>query len=186
MANFFKLTAGLSVALAVPIDTGYSTFEITKYSDGIFEISAEVMEGTYLAIAYGTDMTNTDMVWFSANEAGAEVKDLFGVSPVLAPSVDSSQDYTNLEIDTNWTPGIYKFTTRRAYSTGDTHDYQVLCDNQDEIWTWAVNKDTPSFVEHNNLGQFYVKISKDCDITLSSTRLASLASLSALAAALLF
>ncbi len=70
---FRFLIAALATALAVPIDTGYSVFEITKYDSQSFEIVAEVIEGTYLGIAFGAVMKKQDMVWFSADESGPQV-----------------------------------------------------------------------------------------------------------------
>ena len=52
-----------------------------------------VQPNSWLAIGYGTSMTNTDMVWWSANDAASEQRDLYSTGH-KTPSTDAVNAYT--------------------------------------------------------------------------------------------
>ena len=141
-------------------DIGY---DATK---SMLKLTATVPQDNYLAIGFGEGMTNVDMVHFKATGAG-EVVDLWSTG-VVAPTTDTTNDYTDTVIDTTTDPTKYSFTTYRPLDTGDTtQDSVITCDKKVEYY-WAGSTTTASMVKHNKLGEFYVNYDASCNPTIEA------------------
>ena len=80
-----------------------------------------VPTNSYLALGYGTGMTNTDSVMFTGNGA---VKDLYSTANTT-PSIDSSNAYS--PATGTLSNGKYVYTSERAFDTGDAKDKVIEC-----------------------------------------------------------
>ena len=54
-----------------------------------------VPDGNWFAIGYGSSMTNTDMVWWSANTTNSTQLDLYSLT-TTTPSIDAQNAYTTV------------------------------------------------------------------------------------------
>lgn len=55
----------------VTMPNGSTLYAVWDATNSVVQYDAIVMAGTYLSIGYGTDMTNTDMVFWGANGASS-------------------------------------------------------------------------------------------------------------------
>ena len=76
----------------------------------------------WLALAYGRQMTNTDMVIFRATSDGI-VQDLWAQGYQI-PTVDTDQNYKDINVII--ADGFYTFTAYRAADTGDRNQDTVI------------------------------------------------------------
>jgi DOMON domain len=84
-----------------------------------------VMQNTYLAIGYGTSMTNTDMAFWGANGAQSVMNELYGTGHTK-PSVDATNAYnTTLEVLPN---GATHFVSTRTLDPGTPNTFVIPLD----------------------------------------------------------
>ena len=55
----------------VTLPNGSTLYAAWDATNSVVQYDAIVMKNTYMSIGYGTDMTNTDMVFWSANGASS-------------------------------------------------------------------------------------------------------------------
>ena len=84
-------------------------------------ITATCKTGSWYALAFGTTMTNTDMLIFETN-GGASISDRYATGQ-STPSSSEAQSWTLSSSTTSGTNTV--FTVTRALNTGESTDYAV-------------------------------------------------------------
>lgn len=93
----FMLGSGATQACVGTASDG-STLSISYLPDtNQIQYLANVTQNSYLAVGYGTDMTNTDMVSWIANAASSTQQDMYSVTE-QAPTVLPINSYTTSSI----------------------------------------------------------------------------------------
>ena len=82
------------------------------------KFEAKVPNSQYLAIAFGTGMINTDIVFFPGSSS-SDLKDLFATS-YSTPSTDSTNNYVDIQKTEN--NGVFTYTAYRSLDTVDSRD----------------------------------------------------------------
>ena len=87
--------------------------------------TVDMPANTYLALCYGEDMSNTDMVAFVANGQTARVQDLFSYGESRPPS-DTKNDYTDIKVGAGSATGRFNVTASRLLDTGDKDSDSII------------------------------------------------------------
>ena len=121
----FMLLSAANCAVTTTFNGGPS-FEVTyDQTKSKLKYAVTVPNDMWFALAYGSGMSNVDMVRFQGKDSGV-VEDLWSAG-YYEPSVDTTQSYVDTTISKSG--GIYTFETYRALNTGDSsQDIVLSCD----------------------------------------------------------
>ena len=109
-----------------------------------------------MSLAYGTGMTNTDMVFFPGSSS--DLKDLYS-SGYRRPSEDSTNNYVDTEKTSG--DGVHTYVTFRDMDTSDTEDFVFEC-GKTHSFSWVGHSDNSGLVKHNKDGDFQIELADDC------------------------
>ena len=152
---------------AYSIDTwaGGPTFTVSSDKAAKkLKITASVPSNMYLGLAYGSNMSQTDMVQFAGTGGSGTVKDLWGVGNAT-PETDSSNSYS--PTTGTLANGKYSFSTSRSFDTQDAKDKKLEC-GKTYNFKWVGSSSTASMQKHNKSGSWTMKIDADCGIGSST------------------
>ena len=122
-------------------------------SKSMFKFTTSVPSNQYLGIAFGENMTNTDMVVFQSEGQGT-VKDLWSTGN-MKPITDLMQNWKDIQVTKNANASIYSFVAYRASDTKDQfRDRILVCDGSKKTWAWSVNTASASLSQHDKFGNF--------------------------------
>jgi hypothetical protein len=122
------------------------------YQDNNIIYLAHVKKGTYLAIGYGTSMTNTDEVFWAAGTsvATSAVYDVYSTSDSF-PAQDANNIYTSTLVVNG---DFIDFTSQRILSPSETNSFTITLDTPiDMIWAYSAYNSAEGYsgcTYHNN------------------------------------
>ena len=114
----------------------------------------------YLGLAFGSGMSQTDMVQFAGSGGSGTIKDLWGVGN-MTPETDTTNSYSPTTGSLSGTK--YSFSTSRAFDTSDPKDKKFEC-GKDYSFKWVGSSSSASLQKHNKSGSWTMKIDADCGI----------------------
>jgi hypothetical protein len=107
----------------VQLPNGSTLYAVYDSTNNVVIYNVVVMPGTYLAIGYGTSMTNTDMAFWGANGASSVMYDMYSTGHTK-PAIDTVNSYTTtFNVLAN---GSVAFTSTRALDPNLTPETYVI------------------------------------------------------------
>lgn len=107
----------------VQLPNGSTLYAVYDSVNSVVIYNVVVMPGTYLAIGYGTTMTNTDMAFWGANGLSSHMYDMYATSN-SKPAIDAVNSYnTTFTVLAN---GSVAFTSTRALDPNLTPETYVI------------------------------------------------------------
>jgi hypothetical protein len=121
----------------------------------LIKFTVHVKDNSYIAFGWGSTMTNTDMVFWSASGGASTQKDLYSTGH-SNPSVDAANAYTTTFTQSG---GFVDFvSTRKLEGNGGVNDFVASLDTNIAC-CYAYHSSNANLVQHQGRGQLTVKLS---------------------------
>ena len=124
------------------------------------EFVTQIPDNTYLAIGFGKDMTDVDMLAWHANiRSGSTIGDYWS-EVKAAPEMDASIDLKVVSIEAADDGSSVRFVTTRKLDTGDAEKDFLIQLGEEIDMNWAVSLYTSDWVRHDFRDKFRITFDK--------------------------